>query len=642
MSGIYGYISTRTKKICDRSKIGLREWNRAYGNLTNPEEKVSNDASALEFFVGVFKECFKASSKEQKALVEANDRVSVIDSLIYRREENEKYDEEYIHGIVSTKTPDLLVDVIGDFSGITINEKSGETILFRDHMGVRPLYYYCDGEMLVFSTEIRGLLATEEVNKTANEEWLYSTLMGSTVMSTERTEFEHIYCVPPGGFVTVNLLNGKLSLEKKKYWIPGQKKIRFSTDEEYYKELRTLTEDAVRIRMNAIEGKIGAEFSGGLDSSIIGILLHRFGRECKFFSWVPGKEDIPVVENDERIPIFDICDQEGIECEFGKLSFGFDKDSELAKNTPLNISDYDWTRPSAERFAFPVFMNTMEICETADHMHRSGVTAVFSGHGGDEGISHRCTPYELFYNHEYYQFLRTIWRQSYGRKNKVFYAIKRAITVLYRGHKTRTRPFEGHNVGLEILSEDMRKKWKKYKGDILTFGFNPTNYIISGGSRDRLDVTAVFGAFNRVRYIFPYVDYRLIDFALGIPRYLYLNGGQNRYIFRKAFQDLMPKSLFRLQNKLEISVRAYKESMESPNAEKKRMPIESRELCVNHVNRDVWKDYVDFAALEEWASGSSDEKYSDAGMTYGTGVLFYFENVVKKSSQFIEKDFSEG
>ena len=66
----------------------------------------------------------------------------------------------------------------------------------------------------------------------------------------------------------------------------------------------------------------------------------------------------------------------------------------------------------------------------------------------------------------------------------------------------------------------------------LSFSYDPVSYIHQGGSRNRLDNVALYGAYNGVRYLIPYLDYRVIDYAVSIPRYQYLRGRRNRFVFR--------------------------------------------------------------------------------------------------------------
>ena len=64
----------------------------------------------------------------------------------------------------------------------------------------------------------------------------------------------------------------------------------------------------------------------------------------------------------------------------------------------------DENEPPALRYAMPPYINAMALCDSCSCMHENGASVIFTGHGGDEGISHRSSPYEMFYHHEYYHF----------------------------------------------------------------------------------------------------------------------------------------------------------------------------------------------------------------------------------------------
>jgi asparagine synthase (glutamine-hydrolysing) len=43
-----------------------------------------------------------------------------------------------------------------------------------------------------------------------------------------------------------------------------------------------------------------------------------------------------------------------------------------------------------------------------------------------------------------------------------------------------------------------------------------------------------------ITHLYPFLDYRVVDFAFTIPRTMYLKNGINRYVFRKAFAGILP------------------------------------------------------------------------------------------------------
>ena len=107
----------------------------------------------------------------------------------------------------------------------------------------------------------------------------------------------------------------------------------------------------------------------------------------------------------------------------------------------------------------------------------------------------------------------------------------------------------------ELLRNDFCEKYGTEYLPLRYFVYDPISYINHGGSRLRLDNAAVLGAYSGCRYIFPYMDYRVMDFAVSIPRYQYLRGRKNRYIFRESFKDIMPLSLYRQKCKEDVSNR---------------------------------------------------------------------------------------
>ncbi len=79
------------------------------------------------------------------------------------------------------------------------------------------------------------------------------------------TEYKNSFCVKPGSSLTFTFADGTIKKQENVYWMVGQKKIRLASDEAYQKRLRELIEDAIKRRVDAVSGMVGAELSGGLD-----------------------------------------------------------------------------------------------------------------------------------------------------------------------------------------------------------------------------------------------------------------------------------------------------------------------------------------------------------------------------------------
>ena len=199
-------------------------------------------------------------------------------------------------------------------------------------------------------------------------------------------------------------------------------------------------------------------------------------------------------------------------------------------------------------------------------------------------VSHRCNPYEMFHFREYYHYLRYMFSTTHGQKNRV----KKTL------EKCR------YNIATEgkALKQAGENRSPNY------FAYDPIAYINSGGTRNRLDNVAILGAYSGVRYMIPYVDYRVIDLAVSIPRYQYLRGRKDRYIFREAFKDIMPDSLYRQRLKEDVSTMSVPEEQDwFPEFDK------LRRSTVESLDRNYWKGVMDFDALDVWVESGrpSDE-----------------------------------
>lgn len=131
--------------------------------------------------------------------------------------------------------------------------------LARDRMGEKPLYYYFDGQRLIFASEIKSILSEVDTEPVFGEEFIvFETTTGG------RTLWKDIHSLEPGH--TLSYDGGQLSHHC--YWRLPSGEAEPRSEERYVEELRWLIEDAVRIRLRS-DVPLGAFLSGGLDSSLI-------------------------------------------------------------------------------------------------------------------------------------------------------------------------------------------------------------------------------------------------------------------------------------------------------------------------------------------------------------------------------------
>ena len=576
MSGIFGYALTHSEPDCNYLER-LSMWNDCYGR------EGYDTFEGADFGCGAYVEHLSDRFDAPSPVLRRGDLTAVIDAVLYCRSEllaelsrpadDRISDEELLLDFIQRFGYSALARVNGDFAGAVYDSGKRCWTLFRDHSGVRTLFYYLDESRFVFSTDLRAILAIENIDHSINDEALYLRMMGYNELTLCQTQYKDIHCIRPAAWTEVTVKCDGLRMDTHTYWKWRSRKIRLGSDAEYQRRLRELITDAIQRRLDACPGPVGCELSGGLDSSVIAILINRLGRKGCYYSWSYSTEDVPLNEaRDERSVIRDICEQEQIECAYAA--------SEPSRSIDMLLKDM-----------LPPYINTRSISCGSRFMRNQGARVVFTGHGGDEGVSHRANNYELWYHGEYLSFLRMKYRQTKNTNLRLLRTIKNTWSEVKAGRMLVKKPFykEYSNAQRALLPAFVGKMKDSADTQPLPFSYDPALYVLQGGHRVRLDNVAVQGAEQGVRYMLPFIDYRVLDFAFSIPRSQYKNEQTNRYIYRAAFDDIMPESLRNVR---------YKDMPSLERIERKGDPADyfrtSMDRIRQNLDRDFWKDYLDF------------------------------------------------
>ena len=139
--------------------------------------------------------------------------------------------------------------------------------LARDHMGQKPLFYYSDGDVFVFSSEVKGLFASGLVSPELCLEGLWH-YMSLRFMPDQYSLFKGVNKLPAASTLSVN--NGKV--EHSRYWsISFDQKWKGSEDE-LIERLDTMLGDTVEAHLLS-DVRVGSFLSGGIDSTIIASMM---------------------------------------------------------------------------------------------------------------------------------------------------------------------------------------------------------------------------------------------------------------------------------------------------------------------------------------------------------------------------------
>ena len=175
---------------------------------------------------------------------------------------------------------------IGMFAFVLYDESAHQLYLFRDRAGVKPLYYYWDGQTLLFSSELKSFHQHPYFHQRKRVDINSLALfLQYSYIPAPHTIFHDTYKLKPGYFLTLDVLNKQLS--DTKYWgvvdCYNQEKLSISEEEATLETERLLTK-AYAYRMVA-DVPVGVFLSGGYDSVSVAALLQKdMTRKLKTFS----------------------------------------------------------------------------------------------------------------------------------------------------------------------------------------------------------------------------------------------------------------------------------------------------------------------------------------------------------------------
>ena len=165
----------------------------------------------------------------------------------------------------------------GMFAFAVWDARARRVFLARDRFGIKPLYYFWDGQRLVFASEIKPILAHPAVSTGVSIDALNQYFTFQNVL-TDQTLFEGVRILPPGTWLTA----GQGGLQTQRYWDFDFTNPLQISQEEAAEELHRLFVQAVT-RQLVSDVPVGSYLSGGIDSgSITAVARRHLGRLTTF------------------------------------------------------------------------------------------------------------------------------------------------------------------------------------------------------------------------------------------------------------------------------------------------------------------------------------------------------------------------
>ncbi len=429
-----------------------------------------------------------------------------------------------------------------------------ELFLARDRVGIRPLFYYQSAQKLIFASEIKAIFTDPSVPREIDPQALQQIFTYWTTL-TPRTTFKNIFELPPGHFQIVK--NGKI-IEQSPFWsIPcySDENCFSGTLDEAVEETRTLLNDAIRIRLRA-DVPVGAYLSGGLDSSIITSLISRnFNNKLRTFSI--GFQEADFDETPYQRSLVDY--------------FGTDHTELLISNQDIkdNLPRVIWhsEKPLLRTAPVPMFL-------LAKLVRDNNFKVVLTGEGADEVFGGYDIFKEAKIRHFWNKFPESTSRPRLLEKLHpyIFKDPARSRMILQKFYGVSNADLNDPCFSHKIRWDNTRKNMMFFSDDVMSelSGYSPegelqkrfpahfssrdalakaqflemdifmSNYLLSSQG-DRVAMG------NSVELRVPFLDYRVLDFAMKLPSKWKIRGLNEKYILKKAFADIMPEQIINRQ-----------------------------------------------------------------------------------------------
>lgn len=172
-------------------------------------------------------------------------------------------------------------ECLGHFRGMfafAIWDSAGKRLFCaRDRLGKRPFYYFWDGKLFAFASEIKALLRHPSISARLHAEALPEYLAFG-YLSGEHTLFRGVKTLLPGHYLSAGFASPEPQVLIEQYWDVPLFSPANAAPRELITETRRRLEEVVQSRLMS-DVPLGVFLSGGVDSSAIAAIAGKFTRD---------------------------------------------------------------------------------------------------------------------------------------------------------------------------------------------------------------------------------------------------------------------------------------------------------------------------------------------------------------------------
>lgn len=449
----------------------------------------------------------------------------------------------------------------GMFAIAIWDKRHGKLLLYRDRMGVKPLYYTltCDasGEpQLIFASEIKALLVHPDCKRNLNDRSIYQYFSYKNCIAPE-TVYQDIWEVMPAQLLTFQ--NGKTV--KQEYWnlssfygseiIPcHQDETTFShTLEEITEHLEALLLDATHLRMQTDES-ICSFLSGGLDSSLVSVMV---GSEYPDITCFTLEQHSAIQQNYDKDADVQyarqLAESLGVQQEIFSIS-AEDVIKKLDKivacfDEPFSgaVSTYMLAEAASKNFktaltgdgADELFGGYLPHMLSFPMEYYSDIQGRFPANGAEQKLdSRRLSPME-----ESLDYLAAMYDFSHGDETLLSYR----MSLLTDEEK---QIFLGERLSHYAEEKLTLKTVQNYRamlcgGDVLNRNLEYDSLVLL--PNQVLKYTDMLSMAHSLEIRSPFMDYRIVEYVAGISGYYKMYQGETKYLLKRVAEKYLPSAI---------------------------------------------------------------------------------------------------
>ncbi|HTS66834.1 MAG TPA: asparagine synthase (glutamine-hydrolyzing) [Candidatus Acidoferrales bacterium] len=438
-------------------------------------------------------------------------------------------------------------DCVSKFRGMfafAIWDKAARRLfLVRDRLGKKPLYYYWDGRLFAFASEIKALFEHPAISPKL-EESLLPEYLAFGYASEERTLFAGIRKLMPGHHLTLDLGDPAPQPRIRQYWEIPPSAPEERADAEWIAECRGRLEETVRMRLMS-DVPLGMFLSGGVDSSAIAAIMKRqFEGPVKTFA-VGYRE-----------------------AEFSELSYARQVAQSIGTDHHEVVVSMDDFFNALPRLIWhedePIVWPSSVSLYFVSRLAREHVTVVLTGEGSDEmfGGYARYRHYAMNYRWlRRYRVvpapLRRAIRRQVATTSMLSAGLRRKLqhTFVGRGEDLESLYLDNFYSAFSLTEQrrlfaglpeaspyaNFRRYWDSRPEASalarLLYSDQKTYLVELLMKQDQMSMATSIE--SRV----PFLDHEFVEFSARVPEHMKLRHGEGKYIVKKAIEGLVPQEI---------------------------------------------------------------------------------------------------